>query len=270
MSLIRQLLSIASLLGCCGILSTVEAAERWTLTTLVPGTPMHGINGLAWGPDGKLYGGSVMGQSVYRIDPKTGAVDTVVPGPDGEADDVALAADGTLAWTAILAGEVRLKRPAGPVLVIAKNLKSPNPLVFDKSGRLFAGEIGPDSKLYELDVAGQKPPRLIVGGLDNLNSFEFGKDGRLYGPFWRSGILVAIDVSTGIVTKLAEGLGTPAAVNFDSKGRLISGDWNTGEVRRTDPVTGKSEIITTLLPPLDNLAVGKDDMIYVSDTGVAV
>jgi sugar lactone lactonase YvrE len=134
---------------------------------------------------------------------------------------------------------------------------------------LFAAEIGPDTKLYEIDPTGTASPRLIMSGLNNLNSFEFGADGRLYGPLWLSGVLVAIDVDKKTLTRLAEGLGTPAAVNFDSRGRLISADWNTGEVKRTDPKTGRVELLATLAPPLDNLAVGSDDTVYVSDTAAS-
>jgi DNA-binding beta-propeller fold protein YncE len=248
--------------GCAG-----PMAERWQVSTLVPGTPMHGINGLAWGPDGMLYAGSVMGQTISRVDPASGAVTTAVGPPWGEADDVAVAADGTLAWTAIVSGEIRVQRPGGAPVTVAKNLKFPNPIVFDKTGRLFAAEIGANTKLYEVDATGARPPRLIMSGLDNLNSFEFGADGRLYGPLWLSGVLVAIDLDKKNVARLAEGLGTPAAVNLDSHGRLISGDWNTGEVKRTDPASGRVEVLAKLAPPLDNLAVGADDTIYVSDTG---
>lgn len=243
-----------------------NAGEGATVTTLVPGTPLHGIQGLAWGADGMLYAGAISAQKISRIDPRKGTVEVIVDAPFGEADDLAIAADGTLAWTAIATGELRIRRPGEAMQVLAKGLPGINPVAFRRDGRLVAGQLGPVNALYEFDPAGRKPPRTITTEVDNLNGFDFGADGRLYAPFWQAGVLVAIDIDSGAVTRLAEGLNTPSAVNLDSHGRLISVDYNTGDVRRTDPVSGASKVIVTLPPPLDNLAVGDDDTIYVSDT----
>lgn len=255
-------LAMTLLLACAGS----NAAEGVTVTTLVPGTPMHGIQGLAWGADGMLYAGAISAQKISRIDPRKGTVDVVVDSPSGEADDLAIASDGTLAWTAIASGELRIRRPGEPMQVLAKGLPGINPVAFRRDGRLVAGQLGPVNALYEFDPTGRTPPRKITTEVDNLNGFEFGADGRLYGPFWQAGVLVAIDIDSGAVTRLATGLNTPSAVNLDSRGHLISVDYNTGDVRRTDPASGASKVIVTLEPPLDNLAVGDDDTIYVSDT----
>ena len=42
---------------------------------------------------------------------KTGALEEVVGGMAGESDDVAISADGTLAWTAILSGTLARTPP---------------------------------------------------------------------------------------------------------------------------------------------------------------
>lgn len=255
-------LATTLLLACAGS----SAGEGVTVTTLVPGTPMHGIQGLAWGADGMLYAGAISAQKISRIDPRKGTVDVVVDSPFGEADDLAIASDGTLAWTAIASGELRIRRPGEAMRVLAKGLPGINPVAFRRDGRLVAGQLGPVNALYEFDPTGRTSPRQITTEVDNLNSFEFGADGRLYGPFWQAGVLVAIDIDSGAVTRLATGLNTPSAVSLDSRGHLISVDYNTGDVRRTDPASGVSKVIVTLPPPLDNLAVGDDDTIYVSDT----
>ena len=46
----------------------------WQVRPLVTGSDLHGPNGIAFGPDGQLYAGSVGAQSIYRIDPTTGDV----------------------------------------------------------------------------------------------------------------------------------------------------------------------------------------------------
>jgi sugar lactone lactonase YvrE len=73
-----------------------------------------------------------------------------------------------------------------------------------------------------------------------------------------------VDLETGAVTTIAEGLGTPSAVNLDSQGRIYAVGWDTGELMRIDAKTGEREIITTVDPPVDNLAIDADDNIYLS------
>ncbi|MBL8198880.1 MAG: PQQ-binding-like beta-propeller repeat protein [Gammaproteobacteria bacterium] len=227
---------------------------------------MHGIQGLAWGPDGYLYAGAIAAQRISKIHPATGNVETVVDAPLGEADDLALAEDGTLAWTAIVAGELRLRKPDGAVVTIAASLPGINPVAFRKDGRFVAGQLGFRDALFEFDPSGKTGPRLITDAVKGLNSFEFGSDGRLYAPYWQAGILVAIDIDSGEIEEIAKDLGTPSAVSLDSQGRMVTVDYLAGKIQRTDPQTGKTELITTVAPPLDNLAVGPDDTIYVSDT----
>ena len=45
---------------------------------------------------------------------------------------------------------------------------------------------------------------------------------------------------------------------------LYAVGWSSGELWRVDPESGAAEVIATLDPPLDNLAIGPDDSIYVS------
>jgi len=99
--------------GCQSVNDTVNDTNEWRQNTLVPGSPIRSPNGIEFGPDGKLYAGSVGSKTIYRIDVKTREVDIVVPAPLGEADDLAFAPDGTLVWTALVAGEIRALRADG-------------------------------------------------------------------------------------------------------------------------------------------------------------
>ncbi len=143
----------------------------------------------------------------------------------------------------MVAGELRIKRPGGPVEVLAAGLPGLNPVAFSPDGRLFAVTMGDPSRLWEFYLDGKREPRLVSDRIKILNSFDFSSDGTLYGPYWRSGELVQINVDTGETTILARNLGSPTAVELDSRGRLISVDYRTGEIKRTNPVTGESTVL---------------------------
>lgn len=239
-----------------------EQPPAYHATELVTGVSMHGVNGMAFHPDGTLYAGSVIGQAIYRIDVTSGAVTTVVAAPDGEADDVAFAPDGTLAWTALIAGELRAQRPGGLPFVVADNLPRINPVAFDRTGRLFAGRMQYDD-LFEFDLDGTAAPRLIAQGLGQLNGFEIGPDGKLYGPLPARGAVARIDIDSGAVEILADGLGQVVGVDMDSQGNVYAVNWESGEIFRLDS-NGAVTTLARLEPPLDNLVVGPDDRVYTS------
>ncbi len=256
----------------------VAAAQTYERSLLVPpiagaarGIAPHGINGLDFGPDGALYAASLVGPGIYRIDLARGTLTEVVGAPLGEADDVAVAPDGTLAWTALLSGEVRVRRRDGRVETLASGLPLVNPVHFDAQGRLFAGQIGQPDTLFELDPAGIRPLRPIARGLGGINAFTDDGQGALLVPLAEKGALARIDVASGALSVLATGLAQPVAVKRDSRGRLVTIDWQAGAVIRIDPSTGATRTLATVTPPLDNLAIGPDDTIYVSrpsDNGI--
>ena len=47
---------------------------HYQIKILVPGSHFHGIHGLTFDKQDQLYAGSVVGQSIYRVDTKTGEV----------------------------------------------------------------------------------------------------------------------------------------------------------------------------------------------------
>lgn len=132
--------------------------------------------------------------------------------PHGEADDLAISPDGALALTAIVAGELRFKAHGGSVQVLASGLPAINPVTFGPAGQIYFGQLGPVNTLYEIHPKGDREARLITRETDQLNSFEVGADGRLYGPFWERGVLVAIDPKSGAIDRLATVPGTPSAI----------------------------------------------------------
>jgi len=235
------------------------------IATAAPGISPHGITGLNFGNDGKLYAGSVIGPGVYRIDVKTGALEEVIGAAQGESDDVAMGPDGTLVWTALISGELRARKADGRIVTLAADIPMINPVNFTKDGRLFTGTFGKPDSLIEIDPAGKQPPRTVARDLGGINAFvDDGTGTGLFVPLAEKGALGRVDLTTGEVKIIATDLGQPVAVKRDSRGGLITLDWSTGKVSHVNPISGETQRITIVSPPLDNLAVGPDDMIYVS------
>ena len=249
-------------------LSAVSAAptsETHRVERLVPASAFHGVHGLAFDRNDVLHAGSVVGESIYRVDVRTGNVETVVGPPQGMADDLAFLADGTMVWTAISQGVVRSRTPDGQVREIAK-LASINSINVRKSdGRLFAGQVFGGDGVWELDPKGVRPPRNIVKSPGGFNGFDIGADGMLYGPLWFKRQVVRIHPDTGEIKVIADGFVTPAAANFDSRGNLYVLDTARGEVVRVDVASGAKQVVAKLATSLDNLALDSQDRLFVSN-----
>jgi sugar lactone lactonase YvrE len=245
--------------------SAVHAAPAYKTETVVQGSPMHGVHGLAFGPDGALYAASLTGHSIYRVDIKSGEVTTFVGTPRGTADDLAFGPDGTMAWTAGGFAAIFARTPQGRIVTLAGEMPGVNSVNFTKDGRVFFTRIFGGDGLYEADPNGEKPPRVVAEKIGGLNGFEI-KDGFIYGPLFFKGKIVKIDIETGAMTDFATGFMQPAAVNLDSKGRVVALDYVTGELVRFSPDGKTRQILATLPPPADNLAIAPDDFIYVSSS----
>ncbi len=241
-------------------------APGYEVKVLVPGSYFHGIHGLAFDSKDNLYAGSVVGQTIYKILIKGNdvKVSEYIGPPAGLADDLDFSPEGQLYWTSYISGKVRAQ--AGEqVKTLAEGFPGANSIAFKQDGRLFFTEVFLGDALYEVDITGIKAPRQIAFGLGGLNGFDFGPDGKLYGPLWFKGQIVRIDVDTGQIETVAEGFRIPAAVNFDSKGNLYVVDTNTGEIVRVDIKTGGKKVIAKALPSIDNLAFNSKDELFISN-----
>lgn len=251
--------------ACLGFACATAMAGDWTVDHLVPGGPFKGIHGLGVGPDGLIYVGSVLGQTLHTVDPRTGTVDVFVPPTAGLADDVEFGPDGTVFWTGFSNGTLNARSPGGGVGVIASGLPGLNSLAMDAKGRLFATQVFAGDALWEMDPSGADAPRLIMKDMGGLNGFDVGPDGRICGPLWFKHQVVCIDVDTAALEVVAEGFTVPAAANFDSKGRLHAIDNETGEIFRIDTKAHTRERVAIAPTNLDNLAFDREDRLYVSN-----
>src|SRR6266545_551658 len=241
------------------------SAQTYEVTKLVPGSAFHGVHGLGIDKSGRLFAGSVAGAALYEVDRAAGTAKIVVPTPEGMADDIAFAPDGTMAWTGFLTGDLYSRKGDGPVKKLASGLPGINSLAFRKDGRLYATQVFLGDALYEIDVEGVKPPRKIMEKMGGLNGFEFGPDDMLYGPLWFKGQVAKVDVDKAELSVVADGFKIPAAVNFDSKGNLSVVDAALNQIVRVDPKTGAKKMVAQLKPSLDNLAIDDKDRIFVSN-----
>ena len=255
--------AVAATVLCISTVGT--SAQTYEVTKLVPGSAFHGVHGLGIDKSGRLFAGSVAGAALYEVDRDNGTAKIVIPTPEGMADDIAFAPDGTMAWTGFLTGDLYSRKGDGPIRKLASGLPGINSLAYRKDGRLYATTVFLGDALYEIDVEGVKPPRKIMEKMGGLNGFEFGPDDMLYGPLWFKGQVAKVDVDKAELTVVADGFKIPAAVNFDSKGNLWVVDTALGQLVRVDPKSGEKRMVAQLKPSLDNLAIDDKDRIYVSN-----
>ena len=241
------------------------SAANHMVETLLPGSAMHGVHGLAFNADDELFGASLMGYSIYRIDRKTGEVTTEVGPPYGNSDDLAFGPDGMLAWTAGAFSSIFGRRAGGEIQTLAEGLAGVNSINFAPDGRLYITRVFGGDHLYEVDPNGQAEARLIARKLGGLNGFEITADNKLFGPLFFKGKVVEVNLEDGSVRDFADGFTVAAAVNFDHLGHLFIVDYASGEVTRIRMADRERTIIATLEPPLDNLAIDSDGLVYVSN-----
>jgi sugar lactone lactonase YvrE len=257
---------------------TSTAQAQYVARIAVPPGPFHGVHGLAFGPDSKLYAGDIMGASVYRVNVETGAARVEIPAPMGMADDVAFAPvgtpfAGTMVWTGVGTGKLYARAPGGKPRVIADKLPSVNTVGFAPDGRLFVTQTGPANKtLWQVDLSGALAPKQIWDGTGGLNGFVIAADGYLYGPQADLGTVIRLDLATMETKVLADGFQWPTAVEMDSKGALYVLDFNAGTVSRVNTETGEKSVLVTIEPGLDNMAMGPvgsahTDKLYISSIG---
>ena len=252
----------------------IQLEPGYTIERIVAGSGLHAANGIAFGPDGRLYVASVPGESIFALDTATGAVTVEVEPFAGEADDLVFTPEGDLIWTAFMEGAVRRRDPDGGLRDLATGLPGINGIALTRDGaRLFASQVFMGEGLWEIDLAGVAPPRRVADHTGGLNAFHFGPDGMIYAPSWDRGQVVRVDPQSGATTVLADGFGRPGAVRFDAADLLYVLDDESGELWALDRdgEHWRKRFIAKLATATDNMAMGSDGLIYVSnmcDNGV--
>lgn len=240
------------------------------IKVIARGASLHGANGIDIGPDGNLYVGSVNGEEIVVMNKQNGKIlkrlshEVGVLGPD----DLVFGPDGSLYWTNILFGTVGRLQPNGTATeqFVALGV---NPITFSPDGRLFVALDFLGDGLYELDPNLTEPPKPIIECptgfcLGFFNAFDFGADGRLYGPLFALGQIISMNVDDGTYTIVADGFVNPASAKFNPEGTLTVLD-QTGEVFKVNPQTGEKTLFITLEPGIDNQVYDTDGTLYITN-----
>lgn len=260
-------------LAACSTSPTVRPQAWFAPEAVVAPSSFHGVHGLAIDTGGRLLAGSVLGNSIWEVDRQTGSAKILIGGPEGQADDIAIGPKGEMAWTSFLQGVIRYRQNDGAAIrVLAKDLPGINSLAFDqRNGKLYASQVFLGDAMWEIDVAGNQPPRQIAKGMGGFNGFEVGPDGMIYGPLWFKGQVVKMNPADGTMSVIASGFKVPAAANLDGKGNLWVVDTRAGELSKVNLASGQKTVVSQLSSAIDNLAIAPEGTIYVSnmaDNGV--
>ncbi|WP_328224481.1 PQQ-binding-like beta-propeller repeat protein [Streptomyces sp. NBC_00104] len=247
-----------------GDLRTTSA--RWRARRLNPPNPLWGSNGVAFGPDGRLYVAQFLAGQISAVDPATGDVDVVVPmdSPVQSPDDLAFGADGSMYIADLVPGRVWRRSPAGEYGLVSDEVTNPNGITCI-GDRLFVNEMKPNGRLMELFPDGGDPV-VLTDGLALGNAMQRGPDGCLYYPHMITGQVWRIPPDGGTPEVVAEDVHEPVAVRFDQGGVLhVLSRGVEGIVTRIDlHGSGTRTLVTSGLKGLDNAAFDTENRMFVS------
>lgn len=227
---------------------------------------LWGSNGVAFGPDGRLYVAQFLAGLISAVDLASGDVEPVVPmdGPVQSPDDLAFGPDGAMYITDLVPGRVWRRSPDGEYTLVSEEVKAPNGIAC-VGDRLFVNEMRPGGRLLELFPDGREPVEL-AGGLAMGNAMQLGPDGCLYYPHMLTGQVHRIPLDGGPPELVAENVHEPVAVRFDRGGVLtVLSRGAAGIVTRIDLLgSGKRTVVPSEIVGLDNAAFDDENRMFVS------
>ncbi|MFD7921393.1 SMP-30/gluconolactonase/LRE family protein [Streptomyces sp. NPDC059740] len=243
-----------------------RTAGRWKARRLNLPNPLWGSNGVAFGPDGRLYVAQYLAGQISAVDPASGEVEVVVPmdGPVQSPDDLAFGADGSMYVADLVPGIVWRRSPQGEYSVVSDQVKVPNGITC-VGDRLFVNEMKTQGRLVELFPDGRDPV-VLAEGLAMGNAMQTGPDGCLYYPHMLTNQVWRVPTDGGAPEVVAEKVHDPVAVRFDQGGVMhVLSRGEAGFVTRIDlHGTGSRHLVTSGVTGLDNAAFDAENRMYVS------
>jgi sugar lactone lactonase YvrE len=241
-------------------------SARWAAERLNPPNRLWGSNGVAFGPDGRLYVAEFLAGRISALDPATGDLDVIVPmdSPVQSPDDLAFGADGSMYIADLVPGRVWRRSPGGTYTLVSDEVANPNGITC-LGDRLFVNEMKPDGRLLELFPDGGDPI-VLTEGLALGNAMQRGPDGHLYYPHMLTGQVWRIPPDGGVPEMVAEDVHQPVAVRFDQGGVLhVLSRGPEGIVTRIDlHGSGSRTLVTSGVVGLDNAAFDTENRMFVS------
>lgn len=243
----------------------------YKMVRLVKDTLFPGCNGATIGMDGALYMVHTGNGQVSRVDLKTGKATRFVPPYAGLfiTDDITSDDKGNfyVTGTTPLVGEVYRVDKNGMKTVIAKGLTAPNGIQYNKrTGRLFTSECFQANRVFELDPAGVKEPKLLVK--ENIitvpEGFDFDPDTNdLIIPDMGKGNILRVNPDSGEIATIAEKFTAPIALKVGPDKMAYFPELG-GAVYRLSLDGQKREKLAQLPPGLDNLAITPEGRLFVT------
>ncbi|MEW2401149.1 hypothetical protein [Streptomyces sp. NPDC046862] len=248
-------------------------STRWEAERLNPPNRLWGSNGVAFGPDGRLYVAQFLAGQISAVDPASGDVEVVVPmdSPVQSPDDLAFGADGSMYVADLVPGRVWRRSPLGEYTLVSEEVTNPNGITC-VGDRLFVNEMRPGGRLLELFPDGGDPV-VLTEGLALGNAMQLGPDGHLYYPHMMSGRnpmmtgqVWRIPPDGGTPELVADDVHQPVAVRFDQGGVLhVLSRGVEGIVTRIDlHGSGSRALVTSGVVGLDNAAFDAENRMFVS------
>ncbi|WP_461037250.1 hypothetical protein, partial [Streptomyces mayteni] len=237
----------------------------WRATRLNHPNPLWGSNGVAFGPDGRLYVAQFLAGRISAVEVATGDVETVVgPGDPVQApDDLAFGADGAMYIADLTPGRVWRRTPAGEFHLVTADVAQPNGITC-VGDRLFVNEMRSDGRLFELFPDGRDPV-VLADDLAFGNAMQRGPDGWLYYPHMITGQVWRVHPDGGPAELFADAVDEPVAVRFDQGGALVVlSRGPAGLLTRIDRDSGRRTLLATGVTGLDNAAFDAENRMLVS------
>ncbi|MDA3645698.1 hypothetical protein LZ318_28270 [Saccharopolyspora indica] len=240
-------------------------SERWRIERLTAANPLWGSNGIAFGPDGRLYVAQYVAGRISAVDLGSGEVEVVVDldGPVQSPDDLAFGADGSMYITDLAPGRVWRRAPDGTFTLISDDVAMANGIAC-VGDRVFVNEMRPGGRLLEV-TPGTEPVEL-AGGLAMGNAMQLGPDGCLYYPHMITGEVHRVPLDGGEPELVAEDVHAPVAVRFDRGGVLtVLSRGAEGIVTRIDVFgSGDRSVAPGEVSAMDNAAFDAENRMFVS------
>jgi sugar lactone lactonase YvrE len=243
----------------------LPTSKRWEVARLSEPNRLWGSNGVAFGPDGRLYVAQFLAGQISAVDTESGDVEVIVPmgGPVEAPDDLAFGADGSMYIADLTPGRVWRRSPDGEYSLVADDVIAPNGITC-VGDRLFVNEMRPDGRVLELFPDGRGPV-VLTAGLAFGNAMQLGPDGFLYYPHMVTGEVWRISPEGGTPELVAEQVHQPVAARFDRAGMLVVLSLGAeGIVTTIDPRTGDRSVAATGIAGQDNAAFDEDNRMLVS------
>ncbi|MBK1789042.1 hypothetical protein JHE00_32330 [Prauserella sp. ASG 168] len=237
------------------------------MTRLTPPSRLWGSNGVAFGPDGRLYVAQFLAGQISAVDVASGDVEVVVPadGPVASPDDLAFGPDGSMYITDLVPGRVWRRDPGGEYTLVSGDVALPNGIAC-AGERLFVNEMRMDGRVLELFPRDQDAkPVVLADGLAMGNAMQLGPDGFLYYPHMLTGQVFRVSPDGGEPELVAGEVHEPVAVRFDRGGvLLVLSRGAAGFVTRIELDSGRRSVVESGVVGLDNAAFDDDNRMFVS------